>query len=456
MRRKSKKIICFILCFLFVFNFTGFAAFADTSDITVHINIDGLDEPPDITANAAVLMDAKTGELIYEKNSGRIIYPASTVKIMTAIIVLENVADLESQVSVSRFVVQNTIGNTMPEPRVTEGETFTVEDLLYALLLRGANDAALALAEHTSGTVTAFVAQMNEKAAELGCTNTRFTNPTGMHSADMHTTASDMAKITFHASQMQKFMDIACSPIYTIPATNTARSERTMLNRNHFVSTGQFSQYYYEYARGINFGSTTEGGLCLTTVAEQSGLSYLGLVMGSASVPIPGTDRTRLSCFPDMQSLFEWAFSLYSYRTVVDPKKDLIESVEVQLAANKNEITLIPDGEITVLLPKNADIDTVVTIDREIFKDQLVAPIDKGDILGRLTVIYDNEVIGTVNLISNADVEPSNVLYILEQIKDVVSSVWFRASVIIFIVLFAFYIAVTLLRKGRTKERRFY
>ena len=456
---KIIKIIIFAaLSVLFVFDLAALAVPAENitaapGGVTVHINTDELDGPPDITAAAAVLMDAATGELIYEKNSSRLIYPASTVKIMTAIIVLENVEDLQSTVVVSRFVVQNAIGNTM-DPRASEGEIFTVEDLLSALLLRGANDAALALAEHVGGSVTAFVDKMNAKAKELGCEHTVFTNPTGMHSSEMRTTASDMAKIAFYASKTQKYMDISTLLRYEIPATNRTRDMRVMHNRNHFVSRGQFAQYYYEHAKSINFGSTTEAGLCLAAIAEQTELAYLCLVMGSTSSPIPETDAVRLNCFPDARSLFEWVFSMYSYRTAIS-EKDIIISAAVKLSSNRDVVTLIPDAEITILLHKNADIDEVIIKQIDIFEDMFVAPIEKGDILGRITVIYNGEAIGTANLRSTADFELSDVLYVLEWVTEMVSGVWFRASVIIFFVIFAFYISVTLLRRSRAAQRRF-
>ena len=443
--KKAKRTIIAALCALFVFNFAG--------GVTVHMNTDGLDGPPDVTAAAAVLMDAETGEVVYEKNSQRPVYPASTVKIMTAITVLENVPDLESKVTVSRYVTQNAIGNSL-DPRVSEGEIFTVKDLLYGLLLRGANDAALALAEHVAGNVPAFVDKMNAKAKELGCENTLFTNPTGMHSAEMRTTASDMAKIAFYAGRTQKYMDIADSPRYEIPATNRS-GQRTMLNRNHFISRGQYAHYYYEHARGINFGSTNEAGLCLAAIAEQTELAYLCVVMGSTSSPIPDTDSVRLNCFSDARSLFEWVFSMYSYRTIV-ALKDLVESTEVKLSSKRDVVTLIPDAEITVLLHKNAETDEVITKQIDIFDEKFVAPIEKGDVLGKITVIYNGEIIGTANLLSNADFELSDVLYIMEWIKEIVSGVWFKSSVVIFVAIFAFYISITLMRKRKSAQRRFY
>ena len=456
---KAIKIItAAALCALFIFNTAASAvpienAVPNANGVAVHINIEESDGPPDITAAAAIIMDAETGRLVYEKNSRRPVYPASTVKIMTAVVVLENVADLKTPVTVSRNAAA-ALGNTL-DPRAIEGEIFTVEHLLYGLLLRGANDAALALAEHVAGNVAGFVDKMNAKAKDLGCEGTVFTNPTGIHSPDMRTTVSDMAKIAFYASKTQKYMDIASAPRYEIEATNRSRDKRTMLNRNHFISRGQFTQYYYEHARGINFGSTNEAGLCLAAVAEQTELAYLGIVMGSTSSPVPGTDTVRMNCFSDARDLFEWIFSMYSYRTAV-ALKDIIESAAVKLSSNRDVVTLIPDREITILLPKNAVMEDVITKQIDIYEDMFVAPIDKGDILGKITVLYNGEPIGTANLLSNADFELSDVLYIMEWIKEIVAGVWFRASVIIFFAIFAVYVLITLTRKSKAAQRRFY
>lgn len=462
-----KKILCFTLTALFIvlsLNFSGFTASANNQPgVTLYINTEGLPkpDPPDITASDAIIMDAATGDLIYEKNSRKVIAPASTVKIMTAILVLENVEDLETQVTISRYVTQNTSGNAL-SPNVSEGEIFTVGELLYALLLRGANDAALALAQHVSENVPDFVARMNEKARrDIGCVNTFFTNPTGIDDVNkqtgelnMYTTVSDMAKIVFYASKIQKFMDIACMNKYVIPPTNKTASGRTLMNRNHFVSKGEYSQYFYENAKGINFGSTAEAGLCLTTLAEKKGLSYLGIVMGSTTA-VNSNGGSIYNCFYDAESLFEWIFAMYESTPVVS-KSQAITSKEVKLSSNRDVITLIPDEEISVMLPVNADINKLVTIQNDIYEDKLVAPISKGDVLGKITVIYNGEIVGTANLLSNADFEHSFVLYVIDQIWNVISSVWFRASVIIFAVIFAGYIGLTLWQKKRAEQKRFY
>jgi D-alanyl-D-alanine carboxypeptidase (penicillin-binding protein 5/6) len=400
------------------------------------------------------LLNTETGNIIYEKNSKKVVFPASTVKIMTALLVLENIGDLTSKTIISNYVADHKVGNRL-DPNVREGEVFTIEELLHAMLLVGANDAALALAEVVAGTVEEFVVKMNIRAAELGCEDTVFVNPTGLHAAAMHTTASDMAKITFQASKIQKFMDIVSSAKFTIPATNKERLDRPLLTRNHFISKARLTQYYYSYARGINVGSTAEANYCFTTIAEQKGLSYLCVLLGATSTKIAGSDVERQNCYSDARSLFEWAFSIYSLRSIVSTK-DKIETVEIKLSANRDKVTLIPETDIVVLLPQNADIDKEITKELDIYKDLLVAPIEKGQELGKLTIFYNGEIKGVTKLLSNSDVDRSFVLYVLEQIKDVVSGLWFRASVIAFIVIFTVYIVINLIRNSRTEQKRFY
>jgi len=399
----------------------------------------------------------ETGNAVYEKNSNQIIYPASTVKIMTAILVVENVPDLNSQTLISQYVVDNTIV-TSKNIGVSVGEVFTVEQLLNAMLLYGANDAALALAEYVSGSVPDFVAKMNEKAAELGCVNTVFTNPSGLHDDSMHTTAADIAKIAAYATKNQVIMDITSSDSFDIPPTNKDSDPRPLFNRNYFTSkaSGTNSDSYYPYAKGINAGNTSAAGYCLVTLAQQAQqneLSYLCVVMGSTAIPSGDTEIPN--SYSDAHSLLDWAFSIYSYKTIVSTK-DKISSPEVRLSANRDTVTLVPDADISVLLPQNVNMDKDIEIKSTTYTDSLVAPISVGDCLGEITVWYKGQIVGSAKLLSTAAVERSNVLYALDQIKGIVSCLWFKASVTIFIILFAVYIVIILLRNNRKTPRKFY
>ena len=448
-KKYYRAVLLFLTLSLFIFS-SIISVFSD-DDIKVNINSDGVPLPPNITADAAVIVNLNSDKIIYEKNSNKIVFPASSVKIMTAILVIENVEDLEQQTIISQEVVNKTLGNNIA---MTAGEIFTINDLLHALLIRGANDAAIALAEFVSGSEAEFVIKMNEKAVELGCTNTVFANSHGIHSDIMYTTALDVAKIAAHASSIQQIMDISSNPKYDIPVTNRTNTVRILLNRNHFISKSDTSRYFYDYAKGINSGSTREAGYCLITTATQKGVTYLCVILGASSTPIASTGGELINSFSDARALLEWVFSIYSYRTVLT-QKEIVHEVKIELAATKDYVGLVPDRDVEALLVQNTDIDSEILKIHTIYEDMLVAPIEKGQHLGDMVLIYGNETIGTVKLLANADVERSNVLYGLERIENIVATRWFRASVIIFLILFSFYVTVALIRSSSKNKKTF-
>ena len=449
-----KKILLIILaaCIL-----TG-AVYADDK-IILHLEDEGLEPPPDITANAAVVINLQNESVIYEKRASDIIPPGPTVKIMTAILAAEyildpsNDIDFDTKVVVSRNVVNNTVGNNID---MKEGEVFSVEQLMHAILVFNANDACLAIAELISGSVDSFIIKMNEKARELGCESTVYANPHGIHSANMHTTALDTAKIALYASKIDMIMDISSVTRFEIPETNRTASVRNLVNRNHLVSRAQQTRYFYEHARGINSGSTTESGFCLVTTGRQhQNLSYLCVIMGATSALSAALNAEIINSFGDAQNLLEWAFMIYAYRTVVR-QKEQISTVKIELAANRDEITLIAEEDIRLLIPQNADIDEEIERVVMIYDDRLFAPIEQGQVLGELSVLYKGEVLGSTRLVATADVEPSNILTVLDHIKNIVARPWFTASVIIFIILSAAYIGISLFFRGRRQRKRFY
>ena len=430
------------------------------NQITVNLeNGDGVDSPPDITANAAVIINMQTGSVIYEKNGSRSVYPASAVKVMTALLVVEHVEDasndvtLDTQVVTSRTVVNTRRGLNI---NMLEGEIFTVEDLLNAILLHGANDACIAIAELIAGSEAAFVERMNARARELGALNTVFTNSHGLHCPNMVTTALDTAKIALHASAMPLIMYISSATEYEIPATNRTANTRTLLNRNHFVSRAHNPRHFYEGARGMNVGSTDEGGNILITVAQQpNNIAYLCVIMGATSTYSAALGIHTPNSFDDARRLLDWAFMIYSYRTVLR-RMEHTWTVRVELAANKDEVTLVPDEDIRLLLPRNINIEDEIERIVSVPQENLIAPIDPGQVLGMVSVMHRGELVGSARLLAVSGVDRSNVLYILHQIRIIVARPWFIASVIIFTVLFAVYIAVSLTRRNRRERKRFY
>ena len=434
-----RRIIAFSLAFTMLFCITASRFGAAAYD---------LPQPPMLTSKNIVLQNLETSAVVYEKNSTERIFPASTVKIMTAIVAMEHITDLDEQVTASAEAVANVSGNNIG---IVEGETFAVRDLLYALIIGGANDAAYILAEYVSGTIPDFVQQMNYKAEEIGCMNTYYTNPTGLHNDNQYTTAADTARICMYAYNTNMFLEISSTTKYTIAKTNLNEGNRAIFNRNHFVSQAAESRYFYRYARGMNAGSTLEAGYSLCTVAEQKGLSYLAIIMGGNSETID--DIITINTFQDAKYLFNWIFDSYQFQKVLD-KKDIIEEVSVDLAVKNNFVLLAPETHIEALIPVGIDRKTDLTRSYTITSERIVAPIKKGQVLGEITISFEGKILGQTNLVSQASVERSNILYFLDLVKQTMSERWFKASAValgIFVVFYALISAVGYARKRRRK-----
>ena len=201
---------------------------AETQTSSISTNsISGWPQGPDITSTAAMIMEDSTQTTVYAKNMDQVLYPGATVKVMTTLLTLEN-AQLSDQVTMTATGVSGvTDGGASISAQLDE--VFTVEQCLYAIMLASANDVALQIAEQIGGSVDGFVQMMNNRAVELGCTNTVFTNPTGLPDENQHTTAHDMALITKAAIDNESFRAIAETTSYTIPATNVSGGERVIL-----------------------------------------------------------------------------------------------------------------------------------------------------------------------------------------------------------------------------------
>ncbi len=259
-----------------------------------------------IYAPSALLIEKSSGDILYQKEAYTPMYPASTVKIMTAILVIEN-CNLDELVTVSESALSAVpAGYTVSDIQV--GEILTVENLLYALLVPSGNDAANALAEYVGGNVPNFAVMMNEKAIQLGCKNTNFTNPNGVHDVNMHTTAYDLSLIAKYAMNLDVFRTIVSTPTYTLPSSNTyALNDRVLQNSNHLIHSS--SPHYYEYATGIKTGYTNPAQNCLVASAKKDDVEFIAVILGSTF-----GNTTEQCKFVDAKNLFNFAFTYhYNY-----------------------------------------------------------------------------------------------------------------------------------------------
>ena len=253
-------------------------AAAASSGITTN-SIAGWPQGPEITSTAAVIMEDSTNTVLYAKNADQQLYPGGTVKVMTTLLALEN-TQLTDQVTMTDTGVSGvTDGGANISAQLDE--VFTIEQCLYAMMLSSANDIALQVAEHIGGSVEGFVKMMNDRAAQLGCTGTVFTNPTGLPDENQHTTAHDMALIMKAAIDNDTFRTIAGTTSYTISATNVSGGERVLTN--NFSMLNSANAAYYPNCIGGREGYTEASGSTLVCGAEKNGATLIAVVLQGAS-----------------------------------------------------------------------------------------------------------------------------------------------------------------------------
>ena len=253
-------------------------AAAATSGITTN-SISGWPQGPEITSASAVVMEDSSDTILYAKDMDTALSPAGAVKIMTCLLALEN-SQLTDQVTMTETGVSGvTDGGAHISSQL--GEVFTMEQCLYAIMLASANDIALQVAEQIGGSVDAFVQKMNDRAQELGCTNTVFTNPTGLPDENQHITAHDMALIMEAAMANDTFRTIAATTSYTLPATNVSGGERVLTN--NFTMINSTSDGYYKPCIGGKEGYTEASGSTLVCEASKNNMKLVCIVLNGAS-----------------------------------------------------------------------------------------------------------------------------------------------------------------------------
>ena len=263
--------------------------------------------PEQLYALSAVLMTEDKGEVIFEKEPDEIRYPASTTKILTVLLGIMMVDDLEEKVTVSPTALM--IPEDSSTMKLKEGEEIRFIDVLYGTMMLSGNDGANVIAETVSGSVDRFVELMNETAAAYGCTSTHFVNAHGYHDDNHYTTARDMALITRRAMQNETFREIAKSTTWSIPRTNKQRA-RTITTKSEYMLTGteeKPNKYYYEYATGVKTGSHSRSGYCFVGAAEKDGVRLVSVVFFTGN-------RAR---WADTIKLMNYGFSQYTSVTPV-------------------------------------------------------------------------------------------------------------------------------------------
>lgn len=415
-----------------------------------------LPEDPDILAKAALLVDHNTGLPVYAKNEHQELYPASLTKIMTALLVLEAVdsgklaMDQKITASATAFTGLSPDGSTAG---IQPGEEMTVQNLLYCMLVVSANEACDILAEAVSGTVSDFVAEMNSKAKALGCENTHFVNPNGLHDPQHYTSAWDLYLITAAAMEHDAFMAICDTAHVIIPATNMSK-ERDFWTTNHLISTWRVFGYRNTEAHGIKTGSTDAAGLCLVSSAVRGSLHFVSVILGAERVEVNGVGNIR--SFSETTRMFNYGFDNFAYKTVASTSTEVRE-VPVTLSET-DHVTVHPARDVEVLLPNTLKVED---LEQEIqVPESVEAPVKEGQKLGTMTISFADTEYAQVDLLASFDVEESQIQVLLRDIREFFSRTSVRIAGIVLAALVVFAAGWKLVfgrrryRYGRSVSRR--
>lgn len=396
-----------------------------------------------IDAKASILVNAETGEIIEAKNEKEKEYPASTTKMMTALLALEN-CKLSDVVTIQQEDIA-AAGAGASNAGLKAGEQVTVENLLYCLMLPSAFEAATALARTVGGSVDNFVKMMNDRASELGCVNTHFVNPTGMHDTNHYSCAYDMYLIAREAMKNSTFQTIVNTAQKKLPATNKT-PERIIYTTNELIRSS-YSSIYYDNCYGIKTGHTTPAGYCLVAYAKQGGYSYYSVVLGAKA----GTEYA--GSFTETKRLFEWAFDNFRMRTATEGGSAVTEC-PVRLGKGVDHVTLVTAQDVSVLLPKGADVSDLET--KLDVSDSYDAPIAQGQKLGTVTYSYNGTACATADLIALSEVQRSPILFALDQVSKFFHWLPVRILVTIVVILFVLYLVFSFIagRNRRIKKQQ--
>ena len=413
---------------------------------------------PNFTVNSevAVLINLDKDIVVYEKNPTKKVYPASLTKIMTAMVVLDNVKDLDNtEYEAPLAVFDDLYGKGASAIGYSRGEIATVTDLMYSMLIHSACESAGILAYNVGGeSIPNFVSMMNEKAKAIGCTGTNFANPHGLHDPDQYTNARDMALIAQYAVEnYPKLVEIACTQKYVMKATNyQADGWATVYHTNKMLSPG--SDYYYEYSRGLKTGTLDESGRNLIAMARKDGNNYLLVTMGAPMTDAEGNKTNGQ--YEDHKNIFEWAFNNFSYEKIVSSTQEITE-IPVLLGQDQDHVLVVPSDDFSTLWPSTLDKSTLkVEIDTSAYTDEtgsVLAPVDKGQKLGTYTLSLSGEVLCTLDLVAKDDVEMSQLEYNKMKAKAFIGSFWFKLAAVIAGVLTVAYIIIILIYNSKKKRR---
>ena len=387
------KKICLIIYLLSIFVLSNFKVYAVNEEDVVkeNENVEEVKNTLDLAKNAtsAIMLESSTGEIIFQKNANEKRPPASMTKMMSMLLIMENIekGNLTFEEEVTASAYASSMGGS--QIFLKAGEKMKVEDLLKGIAIGSGNDATVAMAERIAGTEEAFVKLMNDRAKELGLTNTNFKNSTGLDAENHYSTAYDMSVIARELVKHKKILEFTGT--YEDYLRKDSASPFWLVNTNRLVR-------FYKGVDGLKTGYTKEAGYCLTSTAEKDNMRLITVVMNEPSTQIRNGETS---------SMLDYGFNMYSVNKILDTDTSLQKS-KVELG-NDLEVEIVPTEEVKILNNKNSD-ERKVTYELEL--NTIKAPVKKGNIVGKIKVYEDNKVINEINATVKYDIDKANIFKI--------------------------------------------
>ena len=418
-----------------------------------------LDDPV-LNGKAAVLVDLDSGRVLYGLNENEERAIASLTKVMTVLLALEALDS--GRIALTDMVTaQDDCQEGMEEDSstsgITPGTVISVKDLLYCAMLQSANEACNILGRYLAGSIAGFVEQMNQKAAELGCTHTHFANTNGLPAEGHYSSAYDQYLIFAEAMTHPMFMELSNTASYQADCSAVNYGEpignsNALINITSIYSNG--GRYLYEGASGGKTGYTRAAGYCLISTAQRNGVRLLAVALGC-----DGALNAQIEDywnFIDSRTLYDWGFNNFSYRTLLSAN-EVVERREVALADGDAVAMIRPASDIRALLPNDLP-DSAIRREIALYSNELTAPLAAGTVLGEIRVSVNGVIYGTTKLLNSSAIELSRNAYLTQRLGEILSKGWVIALIAVLVFFTLVYLILVMryrrLRRRHLRERK--
>lgn len=436
-----KKFLSVLLITIIIFNTFSLTASASFTSLL------------EIESDIVLLVNTDSETVILDKNANKRTAPASLTKIVTCMLVLENCPDLSVPVTCKRESLNGLYKQNAATAGILPGETLTIKELLYCLMLPSAADAANILADYVGGSIDDFVIMMNEFVTKLGCNDTKFVNAHGLDdNPNGYTTANDLYKITSYALKNNTFKEITSTSRYDVAPTEKYPHTRYLHNTNKMMNPG-IRDYYHKSVSGVKTGTTEKAGRCVITTASQDGYNYMLIVMNAPQYDIDEDGVEENVAFTESKKIYNWVFENIELRKITTTT-DVVTVINVQYNSKVDHVRLLPAKELTALVPHETETNslTIRPVEGET-PDTVAAPVKKGEVLGKAEILYGDVVVATVDLVAGEDIDLNIFLLILGVFKKLFSTTIFKILFAILAIIVVIYILL-IIRKNHIKSKR--